>query len=559
MAKLITTYDSTLKEKVFVLKGEEAYAKSTDTVLTELPREEDWNRHLDYMLIGFEVDVHRNVGESSIVLYDNEDVIDVIPFDLGSSSVRWEKYYDEDTGEWVDNRMKLAYDVEHNIYAKYMGNKQCLKSQSKVYQFSEEMPDAYLSALEFVDVESYYDADSNVDISVQLVADDYYSNQTIKLYSNNIVIGTATTDSSGVAVFENIDIVRGLNNFVARFNGTEVLLSCESSISVSGGYTLTIIEKPSYVIDNIPSSVTVLAKDYLNEPKSSVDVTIQAYDSTEWSEVSQTVYTNSEGKAIINPTYLTDRPFRAINTQFNYVSDEYTIPSYSGLGVYLESDNNPPYYTAKGYSFPILGEVTSVSSPVDVDITYSKSEEGDVIYTETVTTNDRGKFNTVYNGTGEGTVWVSAKIGTDSFNTPIIITDYVQYWKVPSILLNRDYGLGTNSTLTTYTNGFGLSNSVTSIALINFKNTGYDISFKVSSISATGISVTGSNNWIRVKAGDTVRVKYDLENSYYRARIMVNGTTRTDEHIAISTNKCGFNVYNGGGSPNLIFDELKIL
>ena len=129
MAKLITTYDSTLKEKVFVLKGEEAYAKSTDTVLTELPREEDWNRYLDYMLIGFEVDVHRNIGESSIVLYDNDDVIDVIPFDLGSTSVRWEKYYDEDTGEWVDNRMKLAYGVEHNIYAKYMGNKQCLKSQ----------------------------------------------------------------------------------------------------------------------------------------------------------------------------------------------------------------------------------------------------------------------------------------------------------------------------------------------------------------------------------------------------------------------------------------------
>ena len=178
MAKLITTYDNTLKEKVFVLKGEEAYAKSTDTVLTELNREEDWNRHLDYMLIGFEVDVHRNVGESSIVLYDNDEVIDVIPFDLGSTSVRWEKYYDEDLGEWVDNRIQLAYGIEHNVYAKYMGNKQCLKSQSKVYKFSEEMPDAYLSSLEFVDVDSYYDADSNVDISVQLVADDYYTGQT---------------------------------------------------------------------------------------------------------------------------------------------------------------------------------------------------------------------------------------------------------------------------------------------------------------------------------------------------------------------------------------------
>ena len=543
MAKLITTYDNTLKEKVFVLKGEEAYAKSTDTVLTELPREEDWNRHLDYMLIGFEVDVHRNVGESSIVLYDNEDVIDVIPFDLGSTSVRWEKYYDEDLGEWVDNRMKLAYDIEHNIYAKYMGNKQCLKSQSKTYQFSEEMPDAYLSSLEFVDVGSYYDADSTVDISVQLVADDYYDGETINLYDGSSLVGTATTDNDGVAVFEDVTILQGLHNFVARFGGTEFLVSSETSKSVSGGYTISIIEKPSYVINNQPSTVTVLAKDYLNEPKSSVDVTIQAYDGTEWDVISQTIYTNSLGVATINPVYLTSRPFRAINTQFNYLSDEQTVTSYENVEVSLSIEDN---VTAKGYSIPITGLVSNISVPIDVDLTHIG----------TVTTDENGNFVASYKGTGDGSKTITASVyGASDSKT---IGDYIQYWKVPSKLLNVEFDTGSSSTLTTYTNGFGLSRTSSGWASINFKGTGYDISFKVVSTNAT-LGVTGSNSEVQIKSGNTVRIRYNLDGSYYRARITVGGLSKLDEYIPATTNRLGFKIYNSSSAPNLIFDDLRIL
>lgn len=548
MAKLITTYDSTLKEKVFVLKGEEAYAKSTDTVLTELNREEDWNRHLDYMLIGFEVDVHRNVGESSIVLYDNEDVIDVIPFDLGSSSVRWEKYYDEDTGEWVDNRMKLAYDVEHNIYAKYMGNKQCLKSQSKVYQFSEEMPDAYLSALEFVDVDSYYDADYSVDINVQLVADDYYDGETITLYDGGSLLATATTNNDGIAVFENINILQGLHNFVARFKGTEFLMSSETSMMVSGGYTISIIEKPSYIINNAPTTIKVIARDYLNNPKSNADITIQQYEDDEWVDVSSSVYTNRSGLASISPTYLTTNPFRAINTQFDYVSDEQTVNFYDDVEVSLSIEDN---ITAKGYSLPITGSVTNVSEPIEVNINYIG----------TVTTDENGNFFASYKGTGEGSKTITASVyGASDSET---IEDYVQYWKVPSKILNRQYVLENYSILIPYTNGFGLTLSPTAggsnrWASINFNGTGYDISFKVVSTNAT-IGVTGSNSEVQIKSGDTVRIRYTLDGSYYRARITVGGLNKLDEYIPSTTSRLGFKIYNSTSAPNLIFDDLRIL
>ena len=228
------------------------------------------------------------------------------------------------------------------------------------------------------------------------------------------------------------------------------------------------------------------------------------------------------------------------------------------MNVYLESEGNPPYYTSKGSSFPIIGEVSPVSAPVEVTMTYSKSEEGDVIYTDTVTTDSSGKFTTSYIGTGEGTIWISAKVTNDTFNMPLVITDYIQYWKASSSILNREYELETSSTLTNYTNGFGLSRSGNGWASISFKNTGYDISFKVISTNAV-LSVTGSNSQVQIKAGDTVRVLYDSRSSYYRARITVNNSVKLDEYVPMTTTGLGFKIYNSSTSPMLIFDELKII
>ena len=140
----------------------------------------------------------------------------------------------------------------------------------------------------------------------------------------------------------------------------------------------------------------------------------------------------------------------------------------------------------------------------------------------------------------------------------MVITDYIQYWKASSSILNREYELETSSTLTNYTNGFGLSRSGNGWASISFKNTGYDISFKVISTNAV-LSVTGSNSQVQIKAGDTVRVLYDSRSSYYRARITVNNSVKLDEYVPMTTTGLGFKIYNSSTSPMLIFDELKII
>ena len=79
MAKLTTTYDATLKEKIFVLKGEEAYARSTDCILEEVlhdgERRADWNTDIKKMKLEFHIDVLRDIGASYVTLYDNDDVI----------------------------------------------------------------------------------------------------------------------------------------------------------------------------------------------------------------------------------------------------------------------------------------------------------------------------------------------------------------------------------------------------------------------------------------------------------------------------------------------------
>ena len=46
MVQLNTTYDSSIHQKIFVLKGDEAYARTTDTIATLIT---DFDNYATYM------------------------------------------------------------------------------------------------------------------------------------------------------------------------------------------------------------------------------------------------------------------------------------------------------------------------------------------------------------------------------------------------------------------------------------------------------------------------------------------------------------------------------
>lgn len=456
MAKLTTTYDSTLKEKIFVLKGEEAYARSTDCILEEVlhdgERRADWNTDIKAMKLEFHIDVLRDIGASYVTLYDNDDVIAVYDFDTNTHAI--DLIYDEDTG--IDNRIELNYDVEHHIYAKYMGNKQCLKSQSKSYMVSEPLPASYESSIE-IEGDTLYNVDATAEFTVRLVGADYYSDQEIVIYDNNTRVGTVRTDVNGEATVTIENLVEGKHTLLARFVGTDHLSSAEESIDYSAGAILSIIDYPSYQINTEHMDLTVKLIDYCNNPLVGETVNIQEYllanGQYGWLDEGTGV-TDANGEAIIdtaranislqvliNPNYFSGR-FRARYDSMDLISDEVNITPYNNVTISL---TQPTTFTGVNQSLTLTGQVSNVSEPVKVSLDNSIG---------TVTTDSNGNFTASYRGTGAGDVTVTASISNKS--SSVTVEDVIQYWKAPSTFINRNYSLS-NVSLSNLTNGFQLT------------------------------------------------------------------------------------------------------
>lgn len=461
MAKLTTTYDATLKEKIFILKGEEGYARSTDCILEEVlhngERRADWNTDIKAMKLEFHIDVLRDIGASYVTLYDNDDVIAVYDFDTNTHAI--DLVYDETTG--TDNRIQLNYDVEHHIYAKYMGNKQCLKSQSKSYMVSEPLPTGYESSIE-IEGDTLYNVDDTAEFTIRLVGADYYSDQEIVIYDNNTRVGTVITDVNGEATVTIENLVEGKHTLLARFIGTDHLSSAEESIEYSAGAILSIIDYPSYQINTEHMNLTVKLIDYCNNPIVGETVNTQEYllvnGSYGWlnegtgvtdnngEAIIDTARGNHTGQVLINWTYYSGR-FRARYSGMSLNSDEVYITPYTGVTISL---TQPSSLTAYGQSLALTGQVSNVSEAVTVSLNQGLG---------TVTTDSNGNFSATYSGTGAGDVTVTASISNQS--SSVTFEDLWQYWKAPSTIFNREYRLN-NATLTNLTNGFRLSSSSSS-------------------------------------------------------------------------------------------------
>ena len=100
MVQLNTTYDSKIHQKVFVLKGDEAYARTTDTIATLITDFGDYDSHINYCHVGLEIQVLRELGKSHLFIYCDDELIYKIPWaDSGMAQI-----IDE---EWNENVRKM--------------------------------------------------------------------------------------------------------------------------------------------------------------------------------------------------------------------------------------------------------------------------------------------------------------------------------------------------------------------------------------------------------------------------------------------------------------------
>ena len=116
MVIVSTTYDKDLKEQVFMIRGDERYARSTKTVIELGNRVET----AEGFVQGIFVNVYRDVGTGSLVLYDNDVAIGTIS-----------DWTSTDTGRTIA-LPELTYESEHNLRVKYTGNGSCSPSMSNL-------------------------------------------------------------------------------------------------------------------------------------------------------------------------------------------------------------------------------------------------------------------------------------------------------------------------------------------------------------------------------------------------------------------------------------------
>ena len=188
MARVSVFYDKELKERFFMVRGDEGYARSTTTELFLGERDE----HLLNFDLDITVNVLRDNGEGQIVIYDNDVAVYVI--DDWSST-------DNNRTITLDG---LTYDVTHNFYARYMGNSKCLASKSKTIGLFVENTHTAESILTITDNTVQFNPSvTNVAKTITLTnnsseseAEIWNHYQQIEVFYDEISLGTYSTQSS---------------------------------------------------------------------------------------------------------------------------------------------------------------------------------------------------------------------------------------------------------------------------------------------------------------------------------------------------------------------------
>ena len=546
MAQITTTYDVDLKQKIFQVRGEEGYARTTDCKLDELTRRNDWNTHMEYMLIGFHVDVLRDVGASSVALYDNDVLIEgtLVELDTNSHSIDWDWSVSE------DNRIKLNYEVEHHIVAKYNGNKQCLPSESKEYVFYEPIPQAYESEVIINDLSDNHDSGVPVTFTVTLGATGHYDEQLIQIYDNSEWIGEYETNEYGVTPeisftpsHDGMHIIKAV--FEGNTEQSKELAYSEVSQDISVGYVVSILDAPTRLINIPQSNLTAMVVDYFDNPQSSFSVDIME-DGGSTPLKSST--TGDDGIASFVNVPLSNTEYYACTSHnsVDYESEHYVTSVYTNVTIDYSVDT-----TITSTNFGIVGSA-QLSEPIsNVPVT---TPNGSVVYTD-----DNGSVSTglSYSGKGAGNVTLTASITGSSDS--VAIEDVYQYWNL-STPMNIDYTLVWGS-VSKKTNGWQLTASSGGVyfQLNNKPSYVYNwvIEYDIVAVSNTITSVdVGDTQFIPISLKANDHIKQEVSYTNRNAKYYKNGTLIATKGWR-ETPRVSYHTDNNTISGYLIINNLK--
>ena len=456
MVRISTIYDKDIKEQVFMIRGDERYARSTKTVISLGTRVDTAEGFVQSLL----VNVFRDVGNGSLVVYDNDVVV-----------YTYNNWQSTDTERTI-TLPALSYGIDHEIKVKYTGNGRCSPSMSKPVKVNVENPFVYVPTFEFVDDYAHDSYPANYQFTQQILLtcpghSDAIAGQTVKIYYDEELISTQTTDSSGLISLTIQTGNRGLHHIRADLVKSSNMYGAVLERDISAGYKVAVVSAPSLLIFNnngiADASFRLKAEDYLGKPVPHVGVVGTSFNNNvayAW----ESGETDSLGLArLSNDVAATscDGTFKfKITTQDYDVTESIPIVTVSELSVTTSTPRL--YVNTENVLTASIGQSKRGIPITFKDVTWNTP-------TERILTNDNGVATKTIKGKGiESQEW---RVSVGHISKTLRLQDYYHYWECSENVQIGDYTLSSGASLLKLPNYFKLYASSGRITLtINVPN-----------------------------------------------------------------------------------------
>ena len=402
MVRLSTEYDKELNSKIYYLRGDEAYARTTSTVLylTAISSSDIEGRE-----VAMSVTVLRDLGSGTITLKDGDVVLGVYDWD--------------DTMNLQElDRFKFTWGVEHRLSAHYSGNAQSLSSHSKVKKVTYALPSAFKTQISLTGSSTAIASGGNATVTATLtingeVTSNCYS-QPILIYVDDTLKATLTTPSDSNTVSTTISGLNdGKHTISAVVEKSSTINSATKSTNLSVGYDIQWTEYSETVTTGSSNTFKATVKNWFGNPIESVTVGLYPSNST---TAITTASTNSNGEV----TFTTTAPQSSMRIGYSGSYSEtlkFVVVSPTTIDIVL----SPYDTTSVGLRTNVTATVRSGSGVIsNVPITfYQNNSPCGVKYTD-----DKGQATYQYTGDGLGEIYFRAS-SSGITSSSISLKDYI--------------------------------------------------------------------------------------------------------------------------------------
>ena len=487
MVRLSTEYDKELNSKIYYLRGDEAYARTTSTVLYLTGYS---NQYIEGYEVGMSVTVLRDLGSGTITLKDGNVVLGVYDWD--------------DTMNLQElDRFKFPWGVEHKLSAHYSGNEKSLSSHSKVKKVTYNLPAIFKTQISLTGSTTTVTSGGNVNITATLtvngeVTSNCYS-QNIHIYVDDTLKQTITTPSnSNVATTTLTGIADGKHTVTAVVDKSSTINGATKSYNLSVGYDIKWTEYSETAVIGATNTYKATVKDYLGTPISSVSAKLLPSNST---TAIATASTNSDGVV----TFTTTNPQASMRIGYSGSYSEtlnFTIISANNINITLSPYNT----TSTGLKTTITATVRTTSGLMS-NVPVMFYENGSYLGVEN--TNSKGQATYQYEGDGSGEKYFTASSGGIT-SSSVSLKDYIVLYEVTHKRYDKRWITRTNMNWfnnSTYTRLAWNSDSGTGFFVLpNFSSCTIEIVSKDEGYISTSKGNTPNQLGCDVSNGDTVKM-----------------------------------------------------